>query len=656
MPTITFITNDNEISIAAVSGERLLDIARKANVAIDAPCSGNGSCGKCRVRIEANKSGLESDGSRHITYADYDLGWRLACETTVVGDAIVSVPDIASAYKSRLMTTDITSPHENAVFEKVKSTAEEAGFSVSNAFGCVTVTVSEPVLDDTSPDNERVGRAVAEALGMTYENGNNSTGDQAARPCVQFSSMAMRLLPDALRFGRYSVTVIYEKHADSAVNILWVGDADPNAAPYGLAIDLGTTTVSAMLVNLITGDVAAKASSGNGQIRFGADVINRIIEQQKPGGVRKLRSAIILETIEPIIGSLCAKSGVTRDQIVSVVIAGNTTMEHLVLGVSAQFLRMEPYVPAFYRLEPLSASSIAIQVNPDARVVMSPNIGSYVGGDITAGTLSSFIWNSAALTVFIDLGTNGEIVFGSNEFLMACACSAGPAFEGGDIKCGMRATSGAITAVNIDPITLDPTYEVIGSTPERLVKPVGICGSGLIDIIAELFSTGIIDGKGNIIADGERIKRDEFTARYVLAFPHETNTGREVYVDETDIDNFIRTKGAIFAAVKSMMASVGFSPADCSRILIAGGIGSGINIENAVKIGMLPKLPSEIYAYIGNSSLMGAYLTLTRSAAAVKLDELSRSMTYMELSTYPGYMDEFVAACFLPHTDLSLFE
>jgi uncharacterized 2Fe-2S/4Fe-4S cluster protein (DUF4445 family) len=628
LPQVTFKTESGEAAISAQPGEKLLDLARKANVAIDAPCSGNGSCGKCRVSLVSGETSGEK--SRHLTDDEFASGWRLACGSAVAdGDVTVYVPDVASAYKSRLLTTDMTSPQELALFGSLKKAAEAAGFGVANAYSAVTVTVAEPTLDDTMPDNERVARALSAEPGIA---------------AVTFTKTALTALPDALRDGGFTISAAVRREADRAVVLGFSGEV------YGLAIDVGTTTVSALLVNLATGAVKAKSSSGNGQIRFGADVINRIVEQRKPGGAARLRDAVILETLNPIIADLCGKSGTGASQIVSAVIAGNTTMEHLLLGIPAQFLRTEPYVPAFFRLEPLSASDAGLNLHPNAEVALAPNIGSYVGGDITAGTLASMLWNSDELTIFVDLGTNGEIVFGNSEFLMSCACSAGPAFEGGDIKCGMRAATGAIEGVVIDRESTEPSFETVGGG-----KPVGICGSGLIDTVAELFTAGIIDGRGKFCRDSRRVARDEYGAKYVLAFADETETGREIFVDETDLASFIRTKGAIFSAIRSLTVGLGFTPLDADRMLVAGGIGSGINIKNAIRIGMFPALPEERFTYIGNSSLMGAYLALTSGAAAAKLGELSRAMTYVELSSHPGYMDEFVAACFLPHTDIGLF-
>ena len=314
---------------------------------------------------------------------------------------------------------------------------------------------------------------------------------------------------------------------------------------------------------------------------------------------------------------------------------------------------MEPYIPSFFGWEGLLAGDLHLPANPLARVVIAPTIGSYVGGDITAGTLATMMWDKDEMTLFIDLGTNGEIVFGNRDFLMSCACSAGPAFEGGDISCGMRATDGAVEAVVIDKDTMEPTLTVVGDPGQ---KPVGICGSGIIDIISELFRCGIINAKGLFQREGERVKRDQHgMGRYVLASAAESETGREVSINEVDIDNFIRAKGAIFSGIDTLLQSVDMTPECIDKVMVAGGIGSGINMKNAINIGMLPDVELEKYHYIGNSSLTGAYAMVMSDGAIDKCHEVGANMTYLELSTYPGYMDSFVAACFLPHTNASLF-
>lgn len=625
--------NGGEIRTEAHAGDNLLELARGANVAIDAPCSGNGSCGKCRVKIIEGT--VESMPTSHISQEEYDEGWRLACGSKVEGNITVLVPDIASAYQSRMKTADLSSGEEVAIFEKLMADVAEAGIELTNSFETVQLALDEPTLDDTMPDNERVTWALCAQLGVES---------------VEIPFDCMVRLAEVLREADFAIYASGVRRGDAFV-LMDVAAAE--APMCAAAIDIGTTTVSAVLTDLKTGKLLAKASSGNGQIRFGADVINRIIEQGKAGGRQRLRKAIIEETVNPILQALCRSAKVDRQRIFRLCVASNTTMNHLFVGVDAGPVRMEPYIPSFFRWQGLRAGDLHLHAHGSADVILAPNIGSYVGGDITAGALASLLWNRDEFTLFIDLGTNGELVFGNRDFMMSCACSAGPAFEGGDISCGMRATDGAIEAVTIDCNTMEPSFSIIGD-PDQ--KPVGLCGSGIIDLISELYRCGIISAKGQFVREGSRVLRDAHgTGRYVLASAEESDTGREIALNEVDIDSFIRAKGAIFSAIDTMLKSLDMDVSVLEHVLVAGGIGSGINMRNAVNIGMFPDIELEKYAYIGNSSLAGAYAMALSEQAEHKTYELAANMTYLELSTYPGYMDSFVAACFIPHTDGSLF-
>jgi len=568
-------TGGEDVTVFAACGENLLGLARGAGVIIDAPCSGNGTCGKCLVKVVCD--GLSE--------------WVPACQTVVTGDAVVEVRE-------------------------------------SSSFFDISIEVNKELDRDGITDSSSVNFIDASQ--------NDNDDFQASLP-----------------------------------------------PRFGLAVDIGTTTVSAMLVEIgSTGEIYAKATTGNAQIRYGADVINRIIEQQKPGGIKKLQDAIIRDTLLPLINSLCQATGVSCESIIRMVIAANTTMNHLLLGVNANSIRLEPFEPAFLRFPVYNPSDIGINLAPDAEMIIAPNVGSYVGGDITAGVpgtgpptgwqmwpmngeLSRTIIDPETneevdapneMTLLIDLGTNGEIVFSNREFMMTCACSAGPAFEGGDISCGMRATPGAVHAFKINDETNEPELSVIGNG-----KPSGICGSGIIDVISELFRKKIINKKGKFehTGDGDSNRDGDFCSnRYTLVPAHDSATGKDITITETDIDNFIRAKAAIFSGIISLLSPLGFSPVDIDNIYIAGGIGSGINIKNAISIGMLPNLPLEKYQYLGNTALDGAYsmlLPLYSQQVLDDINEIADNMTYIDLSTQPGYMDEFIAACFLPHTDERLF-
>ncbi len=635
MPKVVFqIEGASPVEIACNVGDNLLELARRANVAIDAPCSGNGSCGKCRVKLVEGE--VETIPSRHISDEEFAAGWRLSCNCKVLGDCAVFVPDIASAYQSRMKTADLSSPKEIAIFEDCQNQLKESGIAFTNNFRAVVVEMAEPTLDDTMPDNERLTWAIREALGV--EN-------------VKIPFGVMVKLSSALREHNFRVCIKGELQGDAF--LCMEISAPEDTAIVGCAIDIGTTTVTMVLTDLTTGKLLAKGSSGNGQIRYGADVINRIIEQGRDGGKKKLQDAIVKETLNPIIANLCKSANISARSILRLCVAANTTMNHLFVGVDAEPVRMEPYIPSFFAWEGLTAGDLKLPANPLAKVEIAPNIGSYVGGDITAGTLATGLWDSDEMSLFIDLGTNGEIVFGNRDFMMSCACSAGPAFEGGDISCGMRATDGAIEACEIDKNTMEPTLTIVGDAGQ---KPVGICGSGIIDIISELFRCGIINAKGLFVREGERVQRDAHgMGRFVLATPEESETGREISINEVDIDNFVRAKGAIFSAIDTLLNAVDMTVDCIDKVYVAGGIGSGINMKNSVNIGMLPDVELEKYQYIGNSSLTGAYAMVMSDQAEAKCTELGANMTYLELSTYPGYMDAFVAACFLPHTDASLF-
>ena len=633
--TFTFENGESPVKISVSPEETLLEAARKANVAIDAPCSGNGSCGKCRVKlISGEVEGLQTS---HISDEEYADGWRLSCCTYARSDVTVQVPDIASAYRSRMKTADLSTGEEVAIFEALLAGVKEAGIRLDNNYCAVDLALSEPTLEDTMPDNERLTWALEEATGCER---------------IELPFYPMSRLPKALRDAEWKVRVLGEKK-DGTFTVYDVTGQDDNAPMCGLAIDIGTTTVSAVLFDLKDGRLLSKASGGNGQIRYGADVINRIIEQGKPGGRKKLQDAIIKETLVPLIAEMCKDAKLSARRILRMCVASNTTMNHLLVGVDADPVRMEPYIPAFFHWDGLKAGDLGLPAHPNAPILLAPNIGSYVGGDITAGTFAGMIWNKDELSLFIDLGTNGEIVFGNRDFLMSCACSAGPAFEGGDISCGMRATDGAIESCVIDRDTMQPTFGIIGEAGQ---KPVGLCGSGIIDTIAELFRTGIINSKGLFVREGARVARDHHgTGRYILAFPEESATGREVALNEVDILNFIRAKGAIYSAIDTLLSVMDMDQSVIEGVYVAGGIGSGINMKNAVRIGMFPNVPLELFHYIGNSSQAGAYAMALSDEAAKKVEEVAKNMTYMELSTHPGYMDAFVAACFLPHTDASRF-
>jgi uncharacterized 2Fe-2S/4Fe-4S cluster protein (DUF4445 family) len=559
----------------------------------------------------------------------------------VAGEAEVLVPDASLVLSKRMRVTDLRGQRESAVFAGFRQTLQGLGFAGDSGLEWREVRLNPPTLDDPAADRERLRAAYFSVYPPPV--------------CFEMSLEALAKLPSVLRVsGWHVVCAVRVDETSGKHTIADIAPACPAPSPLvGLAVDIGTTTVSALLVDLLTGEPLAAGSAGNAQLRYGADVINRIIQSTRPGGLARLRTAIREESLAPLIDDMCRTAGITPADIKKVAFAGNTTMTHLALGIPAEYVRLEPYVPAFFRAEGLAGPDIAPCLPRSAEVLAAPCIGSYVGGDITAGVFASMLPKQEQFCLFIDLGTNGELVFGGAEFLLACACSAGPAFEGGDISCGMRAADGAIESCRLDADTLELEISVMG---EEGTKPAGICGSGLIDLIAELFRCGVINAKGKIIRSGLRIRRDDAgVGSFVAVFAPDTESGADIALTEVDIDNFIRAKGSIFSAVRTLLAVAGCEPGDLAAVYVAGGIGSGIGIANAISIGMLPNLPEERFHYLGNTSLLGAYAMLTSRAACAEVEAVGAGMTYIELSAHPGYMDEFVAACFLPHTDATLF-
>lgn len=633
MVKVTFTSHNKEIYCN--KGDKLLDVARDADIFIDAPCNGNVSCGKCKVRLIKGK--VDTEKTHHIRDEEWNQGYILACNTKVIEDIDIEVPSKLSSPMYGMKIEGSDKKKDKEVFDRAKKIIEENNFEFKTNIVKTYIEIEEPTLDDNISDIDRIERHVRNNLG--YDE-------------IDFTIELLRKVPTVIREDNFKVTITYIKKKNK-ITILNIESGNTENKLYGVAIDIGTTSVVVCLVDLYTKEIVDKASSGNAQIKYGADVIHRIVYSTKKNGLKELNEAIIEDTINPLLHSIYTKNNVDKDNVVSLVVAGNTTMTSLFLGVYTDFLRQEPFIPPFLKSPRLIGKDVGLKINDSAYVFLAPSVASYVGGDITAGVLSAGIWSSEENVLFIDLGTNGEIVFGNQDYMMSCACSAGPAFEGGGISCGMRASNGAIEKVKIDKETLKPTLTTIGD-----VSPIGICGSGIIDLICQMLLTGIIDRRGKIHRDidNERIIFNEYEiGEYVLAFKEEYNLDHDITINEVDIDNFIKAKGAIYSGASVLIESLGMDFSVIDKVYIAGGIGNNLDIENSILIGLLPDIEREKYIYIGNSSLVGSYLALISKDAKKKLQEIGSEITYVELSVYPTYMDEFISACFLPHTNIEQF-
>jgi uncharacterized 2Fe-2S/4Fe-4S cluster protein (DUF4445 family) len=478
---------------------------------------------------------------------------------------------------------------------------------------------------------------------------------------VDCSIGLLRKLGDVLRNSEWNVTAIIETSTSQEQQTarlidLHSGHEDEYAPFWGCAIDIGTTTVTLWLVDLITGQVKAQVAEYNGQIARGEDVISRIIFSSKNGGSEELRQRV-LDTMNRLLELACKRikspqGVVTPDQVVKASITGNSTMIHLLLGIPAASIRLSPFITAVNHPPLMTGHEVGLCMNPEGVVDCLPGVASYVGADITAGVLSSGLDNAENVTLFLDVGTNGETVLGNRDWLVTCACSAGPAFEGAGVVNGMRATTGAIEEVWINTETLEPTYRVIGGG-----KPKGICGSGLISLLAEAFITGVIDKGGNVnlLANTSRVRDGAHGGEYVLAWGAESESGEDIVITRVDVDNLLRAKAAIYAGFTVLAENVGIPLETTDKVLIGGSFGKYINVEKAVQIGLLPDMDWSRFEFLGNTSVKGAYYALLDWRKREQLTEIAKRMTYIELSADNSFYEAFTSALFLPHTDLYKF-
>ncbi|MBN1626516.1 MAG: DUF4445 domain-containing protein, partial [Deltaproteobacteria bacterium] len=500
----------------------------------------------------------------------------------------------------------------------------------------VYIEMEQPTLSDNVSDADRTIRELRKKTGHEYF--------QCSLGCIQN-------LAYELREGMWKATFTLSRQSKDVWRILHVKHGDNTDNSYGLAVDIGTTTVVVQLINMKTGNVIGVEGNHNLQSRYGEDVISRMIYAcGREKGLNTLHSAIV-KNINDLIDTLTKEKGVNPRDIHALVAAGNTTMSHLFLNLIPCSIRLEPYVPTATIYPQISAKDIGIDIDPDAIIETVPSISSYVGGDIVAGILACGMADRPEIKVLIDIGTNGEIAVGNNEWLVCCSASAGPAFEGGGIRYGMRATRGAIEKIFIEDGHI--SYQTIGNA-----KPRGICGSGLIDCLYEMSRNKIIDGNGSLDSsknkDGRVIEKDG-EVQFILAYPDETENGQELVITQSDIDHLIRSKGAIFAAIKSLIDYVSLSFQDIDTFYVAGGFGSFLDIKKSIGIGLLPDINPEKIQFVGNSSLMGARIYLLSTHVAERAIQIARMTTNIELSNYQPFMDEYVAAMFLPHTDRKLF-
>lgn len=611
-------------------GTLLTAAAELAGLEIARPCGGQGRCGRCVVQIMLGN--VRRRSTMRLSPEDVAQGFALACQSIIVSNVSVQVP--AQEVIQRRLTTD--------------RLAAEVGLPPgydpieSQPIRRLNLTLRPPTMDDQTDDWSRLQAALRSQTGADN---------------FQISLNLLRRLGHCLREDTWQLTVLVEMdswdrpHGPSRVIALWPGHLDPKTPLWGAAIDIGTTTVTVWLVDLITGQVHAQAAEYNGQIVRGEDVISRIIYASRDDGDTELRE-LVLDTINGLVMTACRQVRTDPEQIVKATVAGNSTMLHLLLNLPAETIRLSPFVAGINHLPSLLARDVGLEIWSDATVDCLPGVASYVGSDITAGVLASGLTTLEPVALFIDIGTNGEMVLGNRDWLAACACSAGPAFEGAGVLHGMRATLGAIEEVWIDQSTYDPSYRVIGGG-----QPRGLCGSGLISLLAEAFITNVIDRSAhvNVELPTDRTRIGLHGPEYVIAWADETDTGHDIVITDVDLDNLLRAKAAIYAGFSVLADSVGVPPEAVEQVLIGGAFGKYLNIEKAMQVGLLPDMPWESFRFLGNTSVQGAYLALIDRDARDSIRAIADRMTYIELSADNRFFGAFTSALFLPHTDLSRF-
>ncbi|MBI2830278.1 MAG: DUF4445 domain-containing protein [Chloroflexi bacterium] len=614
-------------------GITLFDAAEMAGVHINNLCGGQGICGECRVQIVKGKAQANEYAIGFLSKEELQQGFVLACQTKVEDDLEVLVPQESRLEQEQILTEGVavaySAPEKISLLRVSHDPAQLVGPLVSKFY----LELPPPTLSDNIPDVDRITRELLRKSGFS--------SFEISLPCLQN-------IAHVIRQSDWKVTVSVAR-GNGVGRILQVESGDTSERNYGLAIDIGTTTVVVQLVNLQTGRVIGVEASHNQQAHYGEDVISRMVFACTRGALDSLHKAVI-DNINGLTQALCNEKGIRPQDITCIVTAGNTTMTHFFLRLDPCNIRLEPYVPTTTINPQVRARDIGININPEAVVEALPSVASYIGGDTVAGVLACGLAERPEVTCLIDVGTNGEIVIGNNDWMVTCSASAGPAFEGGGIRMGMRATRGAIEKMRIDNGKV--IYETVGKAKAR-----GICGSGLIDIIQELRKHNIIgpDGKFNVSLDDKRIVVEEGEPQYKVALPEETENGRAVVITESDISNIIKSKGAIFAAIKSLADYVGMTFEQLHTIYIAGGFGNSLNIPKAIAIGLLPDVDVKKVQFIGNSSVMGARMALLSGPAFHAALNIARKMTNIELSNYTPFMNEFIAALFLPHTDSRLF-
>ena len=602
-------------------GATVLEAARRAGVYLSSICGGDGTCGKCKVilsegEVDAPSSTLLSDKERRE-------GTVLACQARVESDLVVTVPMDHALDTGRIVVDTAAHPAVEA--------RGEGAFPLDPLVRKLHLAMSPPDAEDQLADHERVYLAIRR---------------QFDAPHMQTGLRVLQRLPAVLQASGYDATAIVARRGDVA-EVVDVEPGDTSGCNYAVVVDVGTTTVVAHLVDLTSATTVDAEATYNSQMHFGDDYIRRIMYAEEHDAFDEMQRRVVSD-INGLIAALAERHDAPRDCITSVICAGNTTMMHFLLGLDARRIRRSPYVPAAAWVPPVRAAEVGIRVHERAVLYSLPAVGAYVGADIVAGVLATHLEAADGLGLFIDIGTNGEVVLAGEEWMMCASSSAGPAFEGSGIRHGMRAAPGAIERVTVGEDG-HLAWRTVGHEPPR-----GLCGSGLLDALAAMLQAGIIDRTGRFAhPEGDRFREGPDGLEYTIV-PAEGSRD-PIVITQADVANLIRSKAGVYAAVEILMRMTAAEPGALESVYVAGGFGNYLDVASAVTVGLLPDLPAERIHFVGNASIAGAKMAALSRHAMAGAEELAERMTYVDLMNHPDYMDAFTQANFLPHTDIARF-
>jgi len=601
----------------------LLYVLEKAGIHVDAPCGGKGLCGKCKILVKEGLSTPNDTEKNLLTETDISQGFRLACQTRPVSDIVIEIP-----LESRL---DFKMAYLSSLKGEVYPVAP--GSSLKSDFKKIFLSLKKPALTDQRSDWERI-------------KGELFSRETDAFRTVKMNIDILKQIPGIMREADYNITVTL---CDQELIDVEKGNTVKEA--FGLAFDIGTTTVAGYLLDLVNGTELSVVARANPQIVYGDDVITRIgFAHENEDGLRKLQS-VILNTLNEIIQETTQRARIKKNNIYKIVISGNTTMHHLLLGLPVTFIAASPYIPVIREGITLKAKELpGINLPPNAQVYFTPHISAFVGADISTGILSSGLWKSKKTILFVDLGTNGEIVLGNKDKIWACSTAAGPAFEGARISSGMRAATGAI-----DRVSIEDDHLIYHTLEDGKIR--GICGSGLIDLVAKMLDLGLIDKTGRLIDPAgcrakisetmaKRIVQNEKKNQFLVADGSETQSGHPLFITQKDIREVQLAKAAIFAGITTLLKEAAIHAEDIDEVLLAGAFGNFINKESARRLGLIPSLALNKIASVGNAAGKGSEIVLLSDKMKRTCSEIARETEYVELSSRKDFQKEFMDAMY----------